>query len=147
VNLSVPNNDGNSLWRWDVGSATNYTINPTLELDVATLGEDTVGDGRDYLLNVAGVMVDADYSSQFNQFYLTQRRSDGNESGLVIVSLDGGTPVVEWSSRDFAFANGLDGSIDNPDAMITGIAGFQDPFREVGSATLSPDGSTLFGIE
>ncbi|WP_425395172.1 PEP-CTERM sorting domain-containing protein [Aeoliella sp.] len=136
-------NDGNSIWRWDVGSATSYDINPTLVVDSGALGTDSDGDPHFLALNV-GVLADIDYSATNNKWYMVQQRADGNEAGLIVVTpdgIDGQSPVVEWSSKEFTIDNGLDGLTDNPE--VTGTLGVQDIFRRIGGVKLSPDGQSL----
>ncbi|MCO6044807.1 PEP-CTERM sorting domain-containing protein [Aeoliella sp. ICT_H6.2] len=136
-------NDGNSIWRWDVGAETSYDVNPTLVVDSGNLGTDSDGDPYFLALNV-GVLADIDYSAENNKFYMVQQRADGNESGLIVVTpdgVDGSSPVVEWSSKDFTVENGLDGLPDNPENAAT--LGVQDIFRRIGGVKLSPDGKSL----
>lgn len=137
---------GNSVWRWDVGSATDYNIEPALTINVAniprTMGETPTR--ANFLSNNGGVQVDAFYSPEFDKWYLTQRRSDGNEAGLIVVNADGvngNSPTVAWSSLQFSLDNGLDGLTDGGP---TGTLGIQDIFRWMGGGmAISPDGSFL----
>ncbi len=132
--------DRNNLWRWDVGSATSYNIPPTLILDPSDLARNS--DNSEVFLNL-GAVADATYNASKDQWILTQNRNDGLESGLSVISIDGaGVPTVEWSSKQFSLDNGLDGFADDP-ALPT-LDGIQDLFRNIGSATLSPDGTKLF---
>jgi hypothetical protein len=130
----------NNLWRWDVGAATDYNIPPTLILDPSDLSRNS--DNSEVFINL-GAVADALYDPSKDQWVLTQNRNDGLESGLSVVSIDGaGVPTVEWSSKQFSLDNGLDGFADDP--TLPTLDGIQDIFRNIGSATLSPDGTKLF---
>ncbi|TWT77751.1 hypothetical protein Pla123a_15470 [Posidoniimonas polymericola] len=141
--------DGYSIWRWDVEDATSYTGDPVLEIASTPLDTGEVlwyDDG-----NLDGIVKDAHYEPQFDKFYLTQSRTHGNESGLIIVSadgVDGLTPTVEWASKQWSIDNGLDGNDsthiqENPEDLSRG-EGVQDIFRAVGSITISPDGTKMY---
>jgi hypothetical protein len=137
----------NSVWRWDVGAATEYDGAPTLEISSDALN---TGETKWYS-TIKSVQVDAHYEPQFSKFYLTQSRTHGNESSLVIVSpdgVDGTTPDIVWSSREWSLANGLDGAIptaetDTPEELAN-IEGVQDIFRSFEAVTISADGKYLF---
>lgn len=141
--------DGYSVWRWDVGSDTNHTADPVLEVASTPLdsGEVLWYDNG----NLDGIVKDAHYEPQFDKFYLTQSRTHGNESGLIIVSadgVDGLTPTVEWASKQWSIDNGLDGNDSthvqpDPSDLSRG-EGIQDIFRAVGSITISPDGTKMY---
>ncbi len=137
-------NDGNSVWRWDVGNATDYDEPPQLVINSSNLG--TTTEGGDIFLNLnIGVLANAHYNATFDKWYLTQNRFDGVESGLVVVSpdgIDGNTPTVEWASGQFSIDSGLDGWVDTP--PFANSIGTQDIFRYSGSVTISPDGTKLF---
>ena len=137
-------NDGNSVWRWDVGSATDYDGTPQLVINSSNLGDNTEG-GTNFLNLNVGVLANAHYNATFDKWYLTQNRFDGNESGLVIVSadgVDGNTPTVEWTSGQFSIDNGLDSWLDDPN--FPSSTATQDIFRYSGSVTISPDGTKMF---
>jgi len=125
-----------------VGSATEYDQPPALEAASTALDVDEAlwfDNG-----NLDGIFKDAHYEPQFDKFYLTQSRTHGNESSLIIVStdgVDGMSPTIEWASKQFSIDNGLDGNT-SPDPDFGG--GLQDIFRSIGSVTISPDGSTLY---
>jgi len=136
----------NSLWRWDVGAATEYDGAPTLEVSSDALN---VGETKWYS-TIKGVQVDAHYEPQFGKFYMTQSRTHGNQSSLVIVSpdgVDGTTPDIVWSSREWSLAHGLDGAIPNvstPVDTLPEVDGVQDIFRSIEAVTISPDGKFLY---
>ncbi len=143
----------NSMWKWDVGAATDYDQPP--ELVISSLGLAQADTDTKWYDTVHSVMCDAYYNPQFNKYYLTQSRTHGNESSLVIVSaddVDGTTPTIDWSSRAWTLANGLDGAVPTPNSTPDALAEidtepnkkFQDIFRSVGAVTISPDGKWLF---
>jgi hypothetical protein len=144
VDLDIPGDDGNSIWRWDVGSATNYDINPKLVIDVGEIPQTTEATPRANFLNSnAGIPANAHFETQHDKWYLTQRGSGaantGDSAGLVIVSadgMDGSSPTLEWSSLQFSIDHGLDGN--------TTVDGIQDIFKHAGSVAISPDGTKLF---
>jgi hypothetical protein len=77
-------NDGNNVWRWDVGAATNYDQPPTLVIDPGDLGTDT--DNDPYFLNLnIGVLAEIDYSRQHNKWYLLSPRDNGHDSSAFVV--------------------------------------------------------------
>ncbi len=138
VNLSHPGNDGNSIWRWDVGSATNFTeFAPELVINVGALP--TTSDGRSNFLNLnIGVAAGAHYDPTFDKWYLVQPRANGNEACIIVVTpdgIDGNSPILEWSSLQFSIDNNLDG--------ISTLEGIQDMFYVTRDVTISPDGKFL----
>lgn len=138
-------NDGNSVWRWDVGNATNYDGVPALVVNVGNIAPASNG-GQNFLNLNTGILANAHYEPRFNKWYLTESRSDGLEAGLVVVSadgVDGNSPALNWSSLDFSIANNLDGWEDTT-SCPTISEGINDIFRYAGSVAISPDGSTLF---
>jgi len=146
VNLDVVPlaDDGNSIWRWDVGSATNYDINPTLVINVGAIPQTMEATPRPNFLNSnSGVPANAHFEPQFDKWYLTQRGSGdantGNSSGLIVVTpdgVDGDSPSLEWSSLQFSIDHNLDGN--------STLDGIQDIFKHAGSVAVSPDGTKLF---
>ena len=144
VNLGHPGDDGNSVWRWDVGNATAYDINPTLVVNVGAIPQTNEAIPRPNFLNSnAGIPANAHFEPQFGKWYLTQRGSGdantGNSAGLVIVTpdgVDGNSPNLEWSSLQFSIDHDLDGN--------TSLEGIQDIFKHAGSMAVSPDGTKLF---
>jgi hypothetical protein len=76
--------DGNNIWRWNVGAATNYDQPPSLVLDPGDLGADT--DGDPYFLNLnVGVLSEIHRSEQHNKWYLLSPRNNGHDSSAVVV--------------------------------------------------------------
>jgi hypothetical protein len=144
---SVPfaSEDGNSVWRWDVGDATDYDSVPQLVINSSNLGDNTEGGTIFLNLNV-GVLANAHYEPQFDKWYLTQNRFDGVESGLVVVTadgVDGNSPTVEWASGQFSIDNMLDAFPDDPVNFPSSV-GTNDIFQYSGSVTISPDGTKMF---
>lgn len=150
------------VWRWDVGSATEYDQSPSIAVDKELLSgpndngtpEDTSDDYNDLAFtltsNEAGGFIfnNMRYDDRFNKAYITQDRFHGNESGLFIVTPngDGETQTLEWSSKGFSAANGLDGNLD-AEADDEGNApsdGLQDIFRAVADVAISADGTTMY---
>ena len=144
VNLDVPGDDGNNIWRWDVGNASNYDINPTLVINVGAIPQTTEAAPRSNFLNSnAGIPANAHFEPRYDKWYLTQRGSGdantGNSSGLIVVTADGAdgnSPALEWSSLQFSIDHDLDGN--------TALDGIQDIFKHAGSVAVSPDGTKLF---
>jgi hypothetical protein len=148
----------NSLWRWDVGAATAYDQPPVLEVSSVSLGATSAVPGAaetKWFSTVNGVQADAYYNPQYDKYYLTQSRTHGNESSLVIVSsdgVDGTTPTIEWSSRKWTLEAGLDGAVPTVNSTPEALAEidtlpdkkFQDIFRSVGAITISADGNWMF---
>ncbi len=143
--------DGNHIWRWDLGAATNSPVKPTLLIDVGAgpgqLGTDSAGRPYQLALNI-GVRADAEFFPQLGDnglWILTSPRFNGDESGIVIVEVDetGATPPeVLWSSRQFTIDNGLDGFPNDPSDF--GQDPNSDVFRNTGSVDVSADGSVLY---
>jgi hypothetical protein len=148
--LSSPGNDGNSLWRWNVGAARSstkpgeeslqaYGINPTLVIDSTTLGPDTATpSASNFLALNVGVLADAIYNPTYNKWYFTQNRSAGGEGGLTIITpgATATTPVVNWNSRSTTATLGLDGN--------TTAADIQDILRNSGTIAFSADGTKMY---
>lgn len=141
--------DGYSLWRWDAGSQTSYDGAPVLEAASPALdvGEALWFDNGE----LDGIFKDAHYEPRFNKFYLTQSRTHGNESSLIIVTpdgVDGFSPTIEWASKQWSIDNGLDGNNSTfsgePDGEPDFGEGIQDVFRSLGSVTISPDGTKMY---
>lgn len=132
--------DGNSVWRWDVGNATDYNGAANLEINSTNIPLSTTFD-KNFLNLSVGVLADSLYSPVHDKWYLSQRRSDGNQSGLVVITadgVDGNSPTLEFSTLDFSDANGLDGYPGEFDFVTSDI------LRHAGEVELSPDGSTLY---
>jgi hypothetical protein len=141
--LEHPGDDGNSIWRWNVGDDTNHTINPTLVIDAGSIPQTTETTPRpNFVPTNSGTAVNAIYEPRFDKWYLTQRNgagATGESSGLIVVTaddVDGKSPELEWSSLQFSIDNALDGN--------TALTGIQDIFKHAGSVAISPDGSQLF---
>ncbi|HJQ79455.1 MAG TPA: hypothetical protein VJ828_05845, partial [Lacipirellulaceae bacterium] len=141
--LSVPNNDTNSIWRHDVGSATNYdAMAPTLVVDVEAIP--TNSDGSVNLIGtfVTGVATGMYYSERYGHWYVNQPRSNGDTSASVAIidaALDGSdasAPELLWSSIQFTIDNGLD-------LVTTDVDPNTDIFRRTRDITISPDGKYL----
>lgn len=146
-------NDGNHLWRWNFGSATNSQTKPDLLIDtggdasLGQLGSDT--SGRPYFLDLnIPVRTDAEFFPQLGTdglWILTMPRFNGDESGITIVEVDdtGATlPQVLWSSRQFTIDNNLDGFPNDPPDL--GDDPNSDVFRNTGTVDVSPDGDFLY---
>ncbi|MGI9456644.1 MAG: PEP-CTERM sorting domain-containing protein [Aeoliella sp.] len=151
--------------RWDVGSATDYDLPPTvvinkemMDIDDDMGTPDPADDFNDtaYTLSpeeIGGVIVNnLHYEEQFDKFYIMQSRTHGNESGLFIVTadgIDGNSPTVDWSSKRFSFDNGLDGNnsifiTDEETGEMAYGEGIQDIFRNIDDVVISADGSTMY---
>jgi len=134
VDLSVPNNDTNSIWKYNVGSATSYdALAPTLVVNSKNIPK-TSDNRNNFIADFLGVRVGMIYDPTFNKFYVTQPRSAGNESSLLILTpdpVDGNIVHLDWSSLQFTIDNGLDA---DPVA-----ANPQDALRRVGDVAISPD--------
>jgi hypothetical protein len=131
----------NSVWRWEVGNATNYDLPPTAVIDGAALASES-----SWIPTVNGVRAGAHYSPQHEKWYLVQNRTDGNQVGLLVVEPDdvgGLLPMVVWDSQ--LFSQDPNGDGDPADALDgdTVLDGIQDAFRRLGDVTLSPDGTKL----
>lgn len=141
--------DGNNVWRWNVGSATNYAELPTLVLDTGDLGADTSGDpiliSDKSAFSSAGEIAEMHFSPQHNKWYLAGASTFGHdEASLVVASVDPNgvnPPTVLWSSKQFSIDHGLDGFTDGAAAESAGI---NDIFREVWAVDLSNDGTKLY---
>ncbi len=144
LDLSTPNNDTNSIWRYNVGNATEFQSQaPTVVVKSTSIP--AVSDGGTNFIGAFGGGVRADmlYDPVHQQWIITNGRSSGNQSNgasLIIVkaALDGseaGTPQVLWSSRQFSVDNNLDADAADPT--------INDIFRRVGQAAISPDGKYL----
>ena len=143
----------NSLWKWDVGAATDYDQPP--ELVISSVGLGAADAESKWYSTIRSVQVDAYYNPQFDKYYLTQSRTHGNESSLLIVSadeVDGTTPTIEWSSCAWTLAEGLDGAVPTPNSTPESLLEIdtlpnkklQDIFRSVGAVTISEDGNWMF---
>jgi hypothetical protein len=136
---------GNHVWKWNVGDVTNYDQPPDMVINVSNIPP--VSDGQPNFLDLnVGVMADAHYEPRFDKWYLTQNRNDGTESGLIVVSaddVDGNSPTLDWSSKQFSIDNNLDGFTDNPAPGFEVTIGIQDIFRHMGPVAISPDGKSL----
>ncbi len=111
-------------------------------IETPALGNDTATPAAPNFFTATPTPVaDAFYSAQHNKWYLTSERDIGGESGLVIVTpgATAQTATVNFASRSFSFANGLDGNNN----ATTG-AGFQDILRRAGVTKLSADGTKLY---
>jgi hypothetical protein len=140
ADLSTPNNDTNSIWRHNVGNATEFqALAPTLVVKSTAIPP--VSDGGTNFIGAftGGVRADMLYDPATQQWYITNGRSSGNQSNgasLIIVkaALDGSqasTPTVVWSSRQFSVDNNLDADAADPT--------INDIFRRVGQVAISPD--------
>jgi hypothetical protein len=132
----------NTIWRWDVGNATNYAQPPS-----ATVIDSGALDGiSSWISTVVGVRAGAHYSPEHDLWYMVQNRNDGNEAGIFVVKadgVDGFTPTLLWDS--FTFTSDPNGDFDPADALDghNGLDFSQDVFRNIGDVTLSPDGTKL----
>lgn len=147
---------GNHVWKWNVGNATNYDQVPQLVINVTPLSgpvndpmAQSTDAARTHYLNLnVGVDAKAIYSPKYDQWYLTQNRNDGNQTGLMVVKadgVDGNSPTMLWSSIQWSIDNGLDGFTDDADPVgTTADNGKQDVFRGMGTPEFSPDGTKLY---
>jgi hypothetical protein len=116
--------------------------------NAANLAADPV---RYFSLNI-GVSADSYYNEEHDNWYITQSRTNGTESSVIIIDADGAgatladpnNPTILWSSKGYSAANNLDGFTDNPAPGQEASIGLQDIFREGHTVVISPDGSTMF---
>ncbi|HEX2476168.1 MAG TPA: PEP-CTERM sorting domain-containing protein [Lacipirellulaceae bacterium] len=143
VELAVPSTDTNSIWRHDVGSATNYdALAPTLVVNSKAIPTNT--DGSVNLIGAfgPGVATGMLYSERYGHWYVNQPRANGDTSAGVAIfdaALDGSdaeAPELLWSSIQFTIDNNLDGDTTLPDPN-------NDIFRRVRDIAISPDGKYL----
>ena len=88
--------DGNHVWKWNVGAETNSVVKPQQLINVGNdagagqLGSDTAG--RPYFLDLdISVAADAHFFPQLGShglWVLTEPRFNGDESGIVFVDVD-----------------------------------------------------------
>ena len=125
--LAIPNNDTNSIWRHDVGAATNYDAKaPTLVVN--SLAIPTNSDGSVNLIGGfgPGVATGMLYSERFGHWYVNQPRANGDTSaGVAIIdaALDGSdadAPELLWSSIQFTIDNNLDGDLATDPPGVSG---------------------------
>lgn len=155
VDLAIATaNDGNSVWRWNVGSTVgNFAEAPELVVGVGSLttagsapGQDSAGAKVFLDLNI-GVAANAQYNAQYNKWYLSGARSNGNDSSSLVILTpegpggDGKDIVVDWASKQFSIDNGLDGFTDGTAPESLGI---NDIFRQAHNVAFSPDGSMMY---
>ena len=142
VNLAVPNNDGNSIWKYNIGSATNYdALAPTLVVDSSKYG--TTTDGRtNFFSNILGVRADMIYDPTFNKWYISQPRSNGDQPSLMVIQpgADGTQPpTILWNSLQFSIDHNLDADTAFPTTPAGNTTDLQDVFRRVQGMAISPD--------
>ena len=138
----------NSVWKWNVGNATNYDQPP--QIVIAANSPQLDADPVSFFDNVFGVQANAFYNQATDKWYLTQARTNGTESSLIIVNADGpgadlATPLaanVLWSSKGFSVEKNLDGFTDDPATAVT--IGIQDIFREAQSIAFSNDNTKMY---
>ncbi|QDU71316.1 dockerin type I domain-containing protein [Mucisphaera calidilacus] len=140
---AVSNNNGNHIWKWNVGGTEASTVLPELVIDLTTIGpngDNTFSDGAGPVMftDIRGVWADFWRDPETGNFYMTQPRNDGNEAGLLIFDADGNEL---FNSREWTLANGLDGFVDDIDSAPT--LGVQDVFRFIHTARTSPDGEFI----
>ncbi|QDV73590.1 hypothetical protein [Botrimarina mediterranea] len=151
-------NDGNSVWRWNVGSTlTDFAGAPTLEVGVgsltspgATTGQHT--DGSPVFLNLnVGVTANAHYNEHFDKWYLSGSRFNGDDSSSLVILTpegpggDGKDIVVDWSSKQFSIDNGLDGYVDVTDPIFAASEDVaNDIFRNAHNVWFSPDNTKMY---
>ncbi|MEZ6190735.1 MAG: PEP-CTERM sorting domain-containing protein [Phycisphaerales bacterium] len=130
-----------NIWRYDIGSdpgATGYAGPAELAVDLGTIG--TNSDGSRLLFgDVQSVDIDVTYDSVHDNFVVTSRRNDGNETGLLI--FDGDFSTILFNSKQFSIDNGLDGTED--DLLFPLWDGIQDIFRGSADAAIAADGSFM----
>jgi hypothetical protein len=130
-----------NFWRYDIGSmpsATGYAGPAELVVDLGTIG--TNSDGSRLLFgDVQSVDMDITYDEVHDNFIVTQRRNDGNETGLLI--FDGDFSTILFNSKQFSIDNNLDGTED--DLLFPAWDGIQDIFRGSADAVVSADGSFM----
>ena len=146
--LAIPNNDTNSIWRHDVGAATNYDAKaPTLVVNSSAIP--TNSDGSVNLIGGfgPGVATGMLYSERFGHWYVNQPRANGDTSaGVAIIdaALDGSdadAPELLWSSIQFSIDNNLDGDLATDPPVLADPN--SDVFRRVRELAISPDGKYL----
>lgn len=138
----------NSLWKWTPGAVTNYDQPP--QLVIASNSPELDAAPTSFYDNVFGVQANAFYNPTSDKWYLTQARTNGTESSLIVVNADGAgaelaTPLaadVVWSSNQFSVDHNLDGFTDDPAVAVT--VGIQDIFREAQSIAFSLDNSEMY---
>lgn len=153
-------NDGNSVWRWNVGATTtDFAGAPTLEVGVGSLTSPGVGvtpgrhtDGSQVFLSLnVGVTANAHYNEHFNKWYLSGARFNGDDSSNLVIATpegpggDGKDIIVDWASKQFTIDNGLDGYVDVTEPIF---ANSTDPnndiFRNVHNVWFSPDNTVMY---
>jgi hypothetical protein len=143
LQASVPGH-AQHFWRYDIGSDPGiggYAGPAVLEIDADLTGPYDNGHNSDgsriFFPDVPGVDVDLTYDPVHDNFIVTQRRNDGNESCLVIYN--GDFSQMLFNSRQFSIDHNLDGA--ESDILQPSLDGIQDIFRAAGDAVVSPDGS------
>jgi hypothetical protein len=140
VDLSAPNNDTNSIWRYNVGAATEYrALAPTVVVKSTSIPTTTDGGANFIGAFGGGVIANMTYDPTFQKWYITNARSSGtagNGASLIVVSAnpDGsqaGSPTVLWSSRQFSLDNNLDADTTTPE--------INDILRHAADVAISPD--------
>jgi hypothetical protein len=142
VELAAPNNDGNSIWKYNIGAATNYdAMAPTLVVN-SKLYPKTSDNRISFFGDVLSVAADMIFDPTFNKWYISQPRSAGDQPSLMVIQpgADGTiAPTILWSSLQHAIDNNLDSDATLP-AVPTGTStDLQDPFRRVRGMAISPD--------
>jgi len=142
VDLASPNNDGNSIWKYNIGSATNYdAAAPTLVVN-SKLYPKTSDNRVSFFGDILSVRADMIFDPTFNKWYITQPRTNGSEPSLMIIQ-PGATgadpPTILWSSLQFSIDNNLDSDPTLPTVPAGNSTDLQDVFRRVGEVAISPD--------
>lgn len=151
-------NDGNSVWRWNVGSTlTDFAGAPSLEIGVGSLTSPTAAtgqhtDGTPVFLSLnVGVTANAHYNAHFDKWYLSGARFNGDDSSSLVIATpegeggDGKDIVADWSSKQFSIDNGLDGYVDVTDPIFANsLDPNNDIFRNAHNVWFSPDNTVMY---
>lgn len=135
--------NGNNIWKWNVGSATAYDQPPQLWINSSNIPK--TSDNRSNFLNLnVGVAAGMLYSPQFNKWYLTEPRADGDQACLTVLNAPGdGSSTIAWSSLQFSIDNTLDGNATFPATPTGTSTDIQDMFRYAREVAITNDGKFL----
>ena len=128
LSASAPDT-GSHVWRYDIGSSTNFAGQPTLALDASTFS-DTPG-GSPILIDTNGGTLDGPFSDTAILSDITRDPRTGN---FIIMQLNRGVYILDPTFSTVLF-NSYQFAIDNAVA--------HNLFRDIVSAKVSPDGRSL----